>query len=142
MLVPSVLLLLDPLNCQSEKTYVCVLTHVYWSPLLFLLLSSYTLMFQTCLHADISNSFVVVQSLNHVWLFVTSWTAACQTSLPFTTSRTLLKLTPIESVMPSNHLILCGPLYPLPIIFPASGSNPRHMIHSAFCSSTHSFGNL
>ena len=52
-------------------------------------------------------SFSLVQLLSHVWLFATSWTAACQTSLSITTSQSLPKLMSIESVMPSNHLILC-----------------------------------
>ena len=54
-----------------------------------------------------------------VWLFVTPWTAACQASLPFTISRSLTKLMSIESVMPSNHLILCHPFPLLPLIFPS-----------------------
>ena len=54
--------------------------------------------------------FVVVQSLSHVWLFETPWTAAHQASLSFTVSQSLLKLMCIESVMPSNHRILCHPL--------------------------------
>ena len=58
-----------------------------------------------------------VQSLSHVWLFATSWTAARQASLSITNSRSLLKLMSIESVMPSNHLILCRPLLLLPSIF-------------------------
>ena len=62
---------------------------------------------------------IVAQSLSHVWLFVTPWTAAPQASLPVTISRSLLKLIPIESVMPSNHLILCCPLLLLPSIFPS-----------------------
>ena len=61
----------------------------------------------------------VVQSLNHVWLFVTPWTAARQASLSITNSRSLLKLMSIESVMTSNHLILCHPLLLLPSIFPS-----------------------
>ena len=60
----------------------------------------------------------VVQSLSRVWLFSTPWTAVCQASLSFTISWSLLKLTSIESVMPSNHLILCCPLLLLPSIFP------------------------
>ena len=60
---------------------------------------------------------VVVQSLSRVQLFVTPWTAACPTSLSFIISQSLLKLISIESVMPSNHLILCHPLL-LPAIFP------------------------
>ena len=51
-----------------------------------------------------------VQSFSHVWLFATPWTEACQASLSITNSRILLKLMPIKSVMPSNHLILCYPL--------------------------------
>ena len=61
----------------------------------------------------------VVQSLDHVWLFVTPWTAARQAFLSFTISWSLLKLMSIESVMPSNHLILCCPLLLLPSIFPS-----------------------
>ena len=62
---------------------------------------------------------ILVQLLSHVQLFVTPWTAACQASLSFTISRSLLKLMSIESVMPSNHLILCHPLLLLPAIFPS-----------------------
>ena len=64
--------------------------------------------------------FSSVQSLNHVWLFATLWTAACQTFLSITKSWSLLKVTFIESVMPSNHLILCLPLLLLPSIFPST----------------------
>ena len=59
-----------------------------------------------------------VQSLSHVQLFVTPWTAAHQASLSVTNSQSSLKLMSIESVMPSNHLILCHPLLP-PSIFPS-----------------------
>ena len=59
----------------------------------------------------------VVQLLNHAWLFTTPWTAACQASLSFTISWSLLKLMSIKSVMPSNHLILCHPLLLLLSIF-------------------------
>ena len=62
---------------------------------------------------------VVVQSLSCVWLFVTPWNAACQASLSFTISQSLLKLMSIGSVMPSNHLILCCPLF-LPSFFPST----------------------
>ena len=59
-----------------------------------------------------------VQSFSHVWLLTTTWTAALQASLSITNSRSLLKLMSIESVMPSDHLILCHP-YLLPhSIFP------------------------
>ena len=62
--------------------------------------------------------FSSVQWLSRVWLFATPWTAACQASLSITNSRSLPKFTSIESVMPSNHLILCHPLLLLPSIFP------------------------
>ena len=60
------------------------------------------------------------QLLSHVQLFVTSWTAACQASLSMTNCQSLLKLMSIESVMPSNRLILCHPLLLLPSILPRS----------------------
>ena len=63
--------------------------------------------------------FSSVQSLSHVWLFSTPWTTACQASLSITDSWSLLKLMSIESVMPSNRLILCHPLLLLPSIFPS-----------------------
>ena len=58
------------------------------------------------------------RSLSRVWLFATPWTVACQASLSITNSQSLLKLMSIESVMPSNHLIFCHPLFLLPSIFP------------------------
>ena len=58
-----------------------------------------------------------ILSLSHVWLFVTPWTAARQASLSFTIFESLLKLMSMESVMPSNHLILCGPLLLPPSVF-------------------------
>ena len=61
--------------------------------------------------------FSSIQSLNHVQLFATPWTAAQQASLSITSSRNLLKFMSIESVMPSNHLIFCCPLLLLPSIF-------------------------
>ena len=64
-----------------------------------------------------NKQFVAVLSPSHVWLFVTLWTAVCQTSLSFTISWSFLKLTSIESVMPSKNLILCRPLFLLPSIF-------------------------
>ena len=60
-----------------------------------------------------------VQSLSHVRLFVTPWTAAHQASLSITNSRSSLKFMSIKSVMPSSHLILCHPLLLLPSIFPS-----------------------
>ena len=63
-------------------------------------------------------AFVVGQSLSHVLLFATPWTAAHQASLSITISWGLLKLRSIKSVMPSNHFVLCCPLL-LPSIFPS-----------------------
>ena len=62
--------------------------------------------------------FSSVQLLSHIRISVTPWTAACQASLSITNSWSLLKLMSIESVMPSNHLILCCPLLLLPSNFP------------------------
>ena len=61
---------------------------------------------------------VVIQSLSHIQLFVTPWTAACQAFLSFTISRRLLKLMSIELMMPSNLLVLCCSLLLPPSIFP------------------------
>ena len=72
-----------------------------------------------------SGRWVVVQLLSHVLLFATPWTAACQASLSFTISRSLLKLMSIESVMLSNHLILC---LPLPSIFPSIRVFSSHQV--------------
>ena len=74
--------------------------------------------------------FVVVQSVSHVWLFVTPMDCTCQVSLSFTVSQSLVKLMSIDSVMPSDHLILCHPLLLLLSIFP----NIRvFSSESAFC---------
>ena len=60
---------------------------------------------------------LIVKSLSRVRLFLTPWTTACQASLSFIISLCLLKLMSTESVMPSNHLILCHPFLLLPSIF-------------------------
>ena len=60
---------------------------------------------------------VIIQLFRHIWLYVTPWTAACQASLSFTISWSLLKLMSIELMMPSNHLILYFSLLFLPTIF-------------------------
>ena len=72
--------------------------------------------------------FSSVQPLSHVWLFATSWIAACQVSLSITNSRNSLKLMSIESVMPSSHLILCRPLVLCPQSLPASESFPMSQL--------------
>ena len=68
------------------------------------------------MHMD---QFSSVQSFSHVWLFATPWTAAPQANLSIINSRSLLKLVSIESVMPSNHLILCRPLLLPHSVFPS-----------------------
>ena len=66
---------------------------------------------------DNHTQFSSVQLLSRVWLFATAWTAAHQASLSIANSWSLLKLISIESMMPSNHLILCPPLPLLPSVF-------------------------
>ena len=67
-----------------------------------------------------SKLFSSFQSLSRVWLFATPWITAHQASLSITNSWSLPKLMSVESVMPSNHLILCRPLLLLPSIFPSN----------------------
>ena len=100
-------------------------TATYWNqasfPILFLLLSS-TLQLTlggSALQSISWIGFSSVQSLSRVRLFVTPWTAARQASLSITISRSSLRLTSIESVMPSSHRILCHPLLLLPPIPPS-----------------------
>ena len=69
--------------------------------------------------SHINKAISSVQSLSHVWLFATPRTAAHQASLSITNSQSLLKFISIESMMPSNHLILCHPFLILPSIFPS-----------------------
>ena len=71
------------------------------------------------IHFNRPSQFSSIPSFSHVWFFVTPWTAAHQAFLSITNSWSLLKLVSIESVMPSNHLILCCPLLLLPLIFPS-----------------------
>ena len=77
------------------------------------------------------NMFSSVQSLSCAQLFVTPWTAARQASLSITNSGSFLKLMSIESVMPSNHLLLCRPLLLLPSIFPSIRSFPRSQLFAS-----------
>ena len=86
------------------STHACMCTHTH-----------------THTHTQGSND--VVQSLSCVQLFATAWTAACQVSLSFTVSQSLLKLMSIELVMPSNHLMPCCPFF-CPQSFPPSWSFP------------------
>ena len=82
-------------------------------------------------------TFSTVQSLTRIQLFLTSWTAAHQASLSFTNSQSLLKLMSIESVMPSNHLILCHPFSSCLQSFPGPGSFPMSQL---FASGGQNFG--
>ena len=87
-------------------------------------LQQFTL-FSSCSSVHLLTSqFSSVQSLSRVQLFEISWTATQQASLSITSSQSLLKLMSIESVMPSNHLILCHPHLLLPSIFPSIRSFP------------------
>ena len=70
-------------------------------------------------------------SVTYSWGFATTWTMACQTSLLITNSQSYLKLKSVNSVMPSNHLILCRPLLLLPPIIPASGYLPMSQLFAS-----------
>ena len=111
-----------PLRASGEKkkTKKALFWHVLISSYFFLDL---TMWFNVAYFVILSGScylaFSSVQSLSSVQLFVTPWTTAHQTSLSITNSPSLLKVRSIESVMPSNHLILCHPLLLLPSIFPS-----------------------
>ena len=98
--------------CKSQRVYIIVLV-IRWE-----WLSSYYIT------KEKSPSVQSVQSLSHVWLFVTPWTAARQASLSITNFLSILSLMSIESVMSSNHLILCCPFFIHLQSFPAPGSYP------------------
>ena len=108
------------LLCDCTDAASCF--SLFWMgvSIVVILCSSHHCVWSTCLHVRVKITslyqFSSVHSLSRVWLFATPWTAACQASLSITNSWSLLKLMSIESVMPSNHLILCCPL--LPSIFP------------------------
>ena len=118
------------LNYQGSPTLMIVLTWIcqdvqYFYKILWNSLQSWCgRSMPTCLysralwisHPSLSHS--SVQSLSHVRLFVTPWITARRASLSITISRSSLRLTSIESVMPSSHLILCRPLLLLPLIPP------------------------
>ena len=93
--------------------------HRTWT--LFFWIQLYWLIWFVCMCVE-RLQFSSVQSLSHVQLFATPWKAAHQASLSTTNSWTRFKFMSIDSVMPSNQLILCCPLFLLPSSFPASGS--------------------
>ena len=101
-----------------SSIFIC-LKLFFWLPLLpYWLFRSEFLNFHIFMNFLFFLIFILssIQSLSHVQPFVTPWTAACQASLSITNSKSLLKLMSIESVMPSNHLILCRPLLPPSVI--------------------------
>ena len=104
---------------QEEQPHLILLIHLNVFLFVFMLfhnLNPFSLGF--CFPA--LGIFVVAQLLSHFWLFLNLWTAACQVSLSFTISQSLLKLAFFESVMLSNHLLLCCPLFLLLSILWAS----------------------
>ena len=92
---------------------------------------SWNIRYRNTISAIVVTHFSSVQLLSRVWLLVTSWTMACQASLSVTNSRSSPKLISVESMMPSNHLILCCPLLLWPSIFPSirvfSNESVRHI---------------
>ena len=110
-----------PPDVLYEKRYLAG-----WSSMCFWLGLSLT-----AFHSIALTLMFVFQSLSCVQLVATPWTAACQASLSFTISLSLLKLISIESVMPSNHLILCLP-FSCSQSFPASGSFPVKATSSSY----------
>ena len=109
--------------CVCVYIYIYILCYILWPPALH----ADTLLSEPPEKPYISQ-FSSVQSLTHVWLFVTPWIEARQASLSITNSRSLLKLMPIKSVMPSSHLIFCHPLSSCPQSLPASGSFPMSQL--------------
>ena len=97
-----------------KRSQLCLLSFYFYP--------SYNLRSQIPLYISVSSHdriIVTIQSLSHVQLFGALWTTACQSPLSFTVSQSLLKFMSTESVMLSNHLILCHPLLLLPSIFPS-----------------------
>ena len=98
---------------------MCMTLRTCWIQTIKVYLLSFILVF------SVSVQFNSVQSLSRVWLFATPWIAAHQASLSITNSRSSLRLTSIESVMPSRHLILCRPLLlPVSQLFVWDGQSP------------------
>ena len=96
---------------------ICIL--FYFLLLSYCIFSDFHLTLIRSIEKEYILQFSSVQSLSHVWLFATPWITAHQASLSITNSQSLLKLMPIESVMPSNNLILWHHLPLLPSIFPS-----------------------
>ena len=96
--------------CVIEKDDTCELLYIVVDAYRYLLWNQKTPSFLSLL--------LVVQLLSHIRLFTTPWTTACQAPLPSTVSQSLFKFMSIESVMPSNHFILCCPLLSYPSLNP------------------------
>ena len=115
----------------TQGSNPCLLHLLYWQedslPLSYLgnqVIAKYLLLIRSCfgllaMTSDFGSLLPLVQSLSSVWLLVTPWIAAYQASLFFTVTQSVLKPMSIESVMPSNHFILCHPLLLPPSIFPS-----------------------
>ena len=99
---------------ESEKEYI----HTYIYSWIYIYIHLHIYIAESLCHIH-ESTISSVQLLSHVWLSATSWTAERQPSLFVTSSQSLLKFMSIESVIPSNHLILCHPLLLLPSIFPS-----------------------
>ena len=112
------LLLVNKLQQEGDLYFTSSLAKELWTCHLQLLLFFF-FCFESCFLITSTVTSLSVQSLSRVPLFATPCTAACQASLSIASSHGLLKLMSIDSVMPSNHLILCHPLPLLPSIFPS-----------------------
>ena len=109
--------------CHKQNTNVGVSHTHSWKDVQIESLVFYRSVLKAVIQKGLSQWLMIissVQSLSHVWLFVTPWTAAHQASLSNTISQSLLKLMSTELMMPSNHLILCRPLLLPPSIFPSA----------------------
>ena len=122
------------------KTFFCTILYILTTSSYSLLLLLGPCHFCSLLCPSLNEMFPfsAVQSLSCIHLFMTSWTTAHQASLSITNSRSLLKFMSIESVMPSNHLILCHPILLLPSISPSirvfSNASVLHIRWPKYCS--------
>ena len=105
--------------CQASLSITISRSSLKLTSIKSVIPSSHLILFLYPLKIDLSDQIRSDQLLSRVRLFATPWIAACQASLSITISPSSLKLTSIESVMPSSHLILCRPLLLLPSVFPS-----------------------
>ena len=115
----------DAMDTSVSRLWELVMDREVWQAEVHRVTKSQTLLSSGCYI-----QFSSVQSLSHVQLFATPWTAALQASLSITNFRSLLKLMSIESVMPSNHLILFHPFFLPPSIFPSIRVFPKGWLFS------------